>query len=434
VDEGLIKSPGNNTSSGPRGGVNSPSMLPATQPYHHHLTKPRALEPKSAPSAPKSRSGGGGSIVTTTATARAKMMNSLRLDAPPPLDPDWLAHEATMELPTPPVAPEVRQPIYAAECRALHARMMGPGARDAALALGVRREHLTMPSELDGFPVPVIRYSLDGRTPSHPLSDGKEGRTEDGAGDNASPDEAAATPVVAVYYHGGGLLVGEADSEELSIRRLLHESRCTRLRAVYSVGYRLMPQHPASTCVADALSALRGVRALHPRRTAIIIIGSSSGGELAALVSQAAPELVSGVALRCPVTSDAFAGPVFVPQRLRTLHTSAWHAGFRTRLIGVMRRAVPRDGLPKMPLEADEATLKRLPRHWVQVCTNDTLYSDGVCYAAAVAEAAGAAAVRVDVVAGWPHTFWLVAPMLERALEADRAFVKGFDWLAHGDE
>jgi hypothetical protein len=33
------------------------------------------------------------------------------------------------------------------------------------------------------------------------------------------------------------------------------------------------------------------------------------------------------------------------------------------------------------------------------------------------------------VVRGWPHTFWLKAPQLDRALQADIDMIKGLRWL-----
>jgi len=90
------------------------------------------------------------------------------------------------------------------------------------------------------------------------------------------------------------------------------------------------------------------------------------------------------VVLRGPVTCDAFSGMEYVPLRLRHLHTSAWESSFHNNLLGVMRREVPRDRLEGMPLEADGEVLAKLPRTWIQVCTNDGLYSDGICYAKAL--------------------------------------------------
>lgn len=62
----------------------------------------------------------------------------------------------------------------------------------------------------------------------------------------------------------------------------------------------------------------------------------------------------------------------------------------------------------KLPLE--EENLKGLPRHWVQVCTNDIFYSDGVCYVHALRSED--VEVRMKIEEGWPHTFWLKAGAL----------------------
>ncbi|TPX13924.1 uncharacterized protein E0L32_005624 [Thyridium curvatum] len=354
-------------------------------------------------------------------------MESLVLQTAPLLDPAWVQYEREMKLPTPrPVIdPVVRQPIYAQECRALAAEMTAPGTRDHHLAQGITTVEMTVPSSSgeDGFAIPVLRYDL--------------------AAAAADDGETNSPRTIVVYYHGGGLHVGEADSEDLQCRRILKESGVPGLTTLYSVGYRLMPQHPASTCVADCVDAFRSIRQLSVDHsgtdTKILIVGSSSGGQLAALVSQAvasesesegssSSSRLHGVLLRCPVTSDAFSGPEYVPEQLRDMHTSAWDMSFLTSLLGIMKRKVPRDGLAKMPLEASSEELRKLPRHWIQVCTNDMLYSDGVCYARALKDAG--VEVQVDVVKGWPHTFWLKAPHLEQAREADKKMLSGLAWVA----
>ncbi|KAK1993181.1 hypothetical protein LX36DRAFT_714789 [Colletotrichum falcatum] len=60
----------------------------------------------------------------------------------------------------------------------------------------------------------------------------------------------------------------------------------------------------------------------------------------------------------------------------------------------------------------------------VQVCANDTLYSDGVCYAMALR--GSGAKVRVEVVGAWPHRFWL------RAVEAEGEMLEGLRWVLEG--
>ncbi|KAK1730029.1 Alpha/Beta hydrolase protein [Colletotrichum acutatum] len=258
------------------------------------------------------------------------------------------------------------------------------------------------PSSLDQFAIPILRFSDD------------------------TENDLIGDEIVVIYYHGGGLYVGEADSEELSCRRIAKDLEGAK---VYSVGYRLMPSFPASTCVTDSLDAFHHIRSLHPSSaTKLIIVGSSSGGQLAAAVSQAVPRgSLHGVLLRCPVTSDGGSSLDYVPSSLWHAYTSPTSPSFVTSLLGVFSRAVPRDGLERMPLEAGTETLAALPRTWVQVCSNDTLYSDGVCYAMALAGAG--VEVRVEVVRGWPHTFWLKAPWLARAVEAEEEMVRGLRWV-----
>jgi acetyl esterase/lipase len=82
-----------------------------------------------------------------------------------------------------------------------------------------------------------------------------------------------------------------------------------------------------------------------------------------------------------------------------------------------------------LPLEAED--LSGMPRHWIQVSTNDIYYSDGACYAEAL-RAAGVE-VKLDVVEGWPHTFWLKAPYLERAVQAESDMVEGLRWLLESE-
>lgn len=342
-------------------------------------------------------------------------MESLVLQKAPPLDPAWLQYEkeANLLAPRPVIGKLERQPIYAAQCRELDGSMMAPGAPYHHLSQGITREDLTV-AAANGVSIPLLRYEL-----------------------TDAPRVADKPSFVVIYYHGGGLHVGEADSEDLQCRRILKESGLPNVH-VYSVGYRLKPRYTASDAVGDCMDAFNWVvrfwrRSAAPSDVKFLIVGSSSGGEMAAFVSQRAPKKdVHGVVLRCPVTSDAFSGPEYVPEKLRSMHTSAWDMSFSTSLLGVMTREIPRDGLDRMPLEALEEELRGIPRTWIQACSNDMLYSDGLCYAKALQDAG--VDVKLEVVQGWPHTFWLKAPQLPQALAADKAMLKGLAWVAGEDE
>lgn len=331
-----------------------------------------------------------------------KRLGCAALEKAPPLDPAWLAFEETRRKQSPPqqfASILDRQPVYAQECRELLARMTAPGARDDALLQGIQRTDFTVPSSVDGFAIPVMRLDL--------VESKQNGETE----------------VDIIYYHGGGLFVGEADSEELSCRRLL-KSMGNRSARLYSVGYRLMPTYPASTCLSDSLDAFQ---ALHSKIAKTIIVGSSSGGQLAASIAQTLPPgSIHGVLLRGPVTSDPAEDKRYIPAPLRPFFTSL-DESFVSSLHGYLTRAIPRDGLDRLPIEASRAQLEGHAPTWIQLCTNDTLYSDGLCYGMALVEAG--VDVKVDVQYGWPHTFWLKAPELEQALRAEEAMVDGLGWL-----
>ncbi|ETS84188.1 hypothetical protein PFICI_02213 [Pestalotiopsis fici W106-1] len=354
--------------------------------------------------------------------------DSLVLETPPPLDPAWLKHEeaAGLRKPKAVLTAIERQPIYASDCRARNAAMMASGARDHDLSRGIRVQALTVPSRLhnDDHQIPLLKYTL-------------EEHHEHGQVTEAGNTDERQQRIVLFYIHGGGLLVGEADSEDLSCRRLVkHFSGSTSSPndtlhkvdpsiVLYSAGYRLMPQVPAQTCVSDVIAAFEAVRQSHSTGK-FVIVGSSSGGELAALLSHSLPPgSVQGILLRCPVTVDA---PLNIPPQFKKSHMSASQP-FETSLLGRFNRQVPRDGLDRMPLEmpVEQIRALKLPRTWIQVCTNDVLYSDGVCYAELL-EGSGVE-VKVDVIAGWPHTFWLKAPHLSRALEVENAMLEGLDWV-----
>jgi len=90
----------------------------------------------------------------------------------------------------------------------------------------------------------------------------------------------------ALFFHGGGFVIGDLDSHDMICRRLAAASRCRLL----SVDYRLAPEHRFPAAHDDAESAWRWVaqRAEHfmmdPER--IAVAGDSAGGNLAAFVCQ----------------------------------------------------------------------------------------------------------------------------------------------------
>jgi acetyl esterase len=86
-----------------------------------------------------------------------------------------------------------------------------------------------------------------------------------------------------LYMHGGGCVLGDIDTHDIFCRTLCHDTRAT----VFSLDYRLAPEHPFPAAVEDTVAALRwlsreaAAMGLDPKR--IAIAGDSAGAGLAAV-------------------------------------------------------------------------------------------------------------------------------------------------------
>lgn len=90
---------------------------------------------------------------------------------------------------------------------------------------------------------------------------------------------------VIVYYHGGGWVLGSVDNSELVARHLAQRTGA----AVVIVGYRLAPEYRFPTAVDDAYAALcwadENVDLIAGKRVPLVVMGDSSGGNLAAVMA-----------------------------------------------------------------------------------------------------------------------------------------------------
>ncbi|MBI3734721.1 MAG: alpha/beta hydrolase [Chloroflexi bacterium] len=113
-----------------------------------------------------------------------------------------------------------------------------------------------------------------------------------------------------VYFHGGGWVLGNLETVDVSCRMLTNRAQCI----VVSVNYRHAPEHKFPAAADDAYAATRWVAEhalglnIDPARVAVG--GSSAGGNLAAAVAlmareRGAPPLAFQL-LTVPVTDYAF--------------------------------------------------------------------------------------------------------------------------------
>ncbi|WP_406052382.1 alpha/beta hydrolase [Kribbella sp. NBC_00889] len=216
---------------------------------------------------------------------------------------------------------------------------------------------------------------------------------------------------VILYLHGGGYVVGSARTGANLAAPL---ARRTGLPAV-SLEYRLAPEHPFPAAVDDALAAYKEL--LGSGRP-IVIVGDSAGGGAA---------LATLVAARREGLPLPVAAAVFSPWVDLTLSGESMDARgdldplfSRAHMAGYAEHYLaghdPSDELAS-PLLAD---LTGLPPLLIQVGSAEVLLDDSLRLAVRAAQ--HDVDVSLDVVAGAPHVYPLMAGVMDEADEAlDRA-------------
>jgi cation diffusion facilitator CzcD-associated flavoprotein CzcO/acetyl esterase/lipase len=191
-------------------------------------------------------------------------------------------------------------------------------------------------------------------------------------------------PVV-VYYHGGGWVLGAADSDDPMLRDL-----CLRSDAVIvSCDYRHAPEHRFPAAPEDGLAALRwvsdNVERLGGRPGPVAVCGWSAGANVAAAVTQMArdeggPE-IAGQVLITPVTDHDFTRPSYADNADGYVLTTPLMQWFWDHYAEEADRDDPRAS----PLRGD---LSGLPPALVVTAQFDPLRDEGDAYAEAL-KAAG---------------------------------------------
>jgi salicylate hydroxylase len=176
-------------------------------------------------------------------------------------------------------------------------------------------------------------------------------------------------PVV-LHFHGGGYVVGSADSSQNYAARLAHavEGEC------FTVDYRLAPENPYPAALDDAVDAYRGLlrEGISPER--IILSGESSGGGLAIALAMAlrsaGDSLPAGILAVCPFADMTLSGESL---RLADGKDPAANRDSLTFLAAsYFQGHEPRDPLVS-PLFGD---FRLLPPLFLTAATNEALFDD----------------------------------------------------------
>ncbi|MBI1187564.1 MAG: alpha/beta hydrolase fold domain-containing protein [Alphaproteobacteria bacterium] len=154
---------------------------------------------------------------------------------------------------------------------------------------------------------------------------------------------------MALYFHGGGWVVGDAASDDPLCRDLCAQSNAI----VLSVNYRHGPEDRFPAAHDDALAALNwaaaNADALGARGDGIVVVGWSAGGNLAASSARAARDAggpaVLGQVLLTPVTDFDFSRPSYIENAEGYVLTRALMRWFADHAIDEKDRADPRIAL-----------------------------------------------------------------------------------------
>ncbi|HZD99723.1 MAG TPA: alpha/beta hydrolase [Micromonosporaceae bacterium] len=188
----------------------------------------------------------------------------------------------------------------------------------------------------------------------------------------------AARSGVLIYFHGGGLKMGDLDSHDSLLRLVSFEAEV----AIVAVGYRLVPEYAFPAQTEDAWTALgwvaREAGRLGLDRSRIAVGGDSAGGLLAAATAQrardaGAPGLVQQVLLY-PLTDLTLSSESNRRYAAGPVLTRAWHQEGLARYVPSDRTLTdpeisPRYGDPRA-----------LPPTLIVTAEHDPLRDDGESY------------------------------------------------------
>jgi acetyl esterase len=207
-----------------------------------------------------------------------------------------------------------------------------------------------------------------------------------------------------LFFHGGGFTIGSLETHDRLCRLLADASGCH----VYSVDYRLAPEHRFPAAVEDAFAALdwllaqASVLGADPAR--IAVGGDSAGGTLAAATAIDAAR--RGIALRMQMLiypglaarQDSESHRRLARGVLLDADVIQWFFGL------YLGDDAQRHDWRFAPLEASPDALRGVAPAWIALAQHDPLLDEGLAYARRLRDAG--VAVDCRVYDGMIHAFF----------------------------
>jgi epsilon-lactone hydrolase len=221
--------------------------------------------------------------------------------------------------------------------------------------------------------------------------------------------ETTATATI-LYLHGGGYYFGSPRSH-----RAIAFGLATRANArVFSLDYRLAPEHRFPAALDDSLAAYRRLLADDVPAQSIVLVGDSAGGGLALAtllaLRDAAEPLPAAAVLFSPWTDLTCSGE---SMRTNEGRDPMYHASIFPRVAAQYLGTADARNPYASPLFGE---LKNLPPLLIQVGDTELLLDDST-RVATKARAAGVD-VEVQIWRNVPHIFQIWTPFMPEAREA----------------
>lgn len=224
---------------------------------------------------------------------------------------------------------------------------------------------------------------------------------------------------VILFTHGGGYLAGSPRTHRSCTAWMAHHAGMR----LFSLDYRLAPEHPFPAALDDAVRAFRALVAAGTSPSQIVLAGDSAGAGLAlATMLRARADgdaLPAAAALICPLTDLTGSGASLVTNAEREALLGLRHREYAMRCYA---GETPLDHPLLSPLFAE---LRGLPPLLVQASVDEVLWDDARRFVER-ARAAGVA-VEFDAEEGLMHDWQLTAPFTP---EGRRSVQRMGTWIA----